>query len=549
MLGSNQWIRVLFVLLAASLVINACSPNPTSTPAIQEGGGADAVTSEPGVTTEVEQTLIIGMAFDTGSLDPHDPNYTYSAFIPIDMVYEPLVVYNEDGSIGPGLAESWEISDDGLVWTFHLRHNVSFHDGTPFNADAVRWNMDRWLKEPNHSWLPITTVVDSIETPDDYTVILKMNKFYYPSIQDLTLNRPVRFLSPKGVDENGNFTSAIGTGPWRLVEWEPERRSVFVPYEDYWGEKPQYLKKVILEVIPDSQTRIASLLSGDIHLTGGDNIGPITIETVPMLQGTPNIQLLTGEGSVSYLLMMNYTRPPFNDVLVRKALNHAIDREAISKKLFQGLAGVAQGIFSDNMPYVTQNPEFYTYDPDQARTLLTEAGWTPGDGGILEKNGQSFKVIYILESETYPPAKTIMEVIQAELLEIGIDMEIRQVDFGGWSEAMDNHDYDMSGRITWGAPYDPHSSFGMFRTGPTGAVPIFADPQLDVMIDDVLSERDEKSRQEVYTKIWQFMDENAVAIPIIYTTRIYALNDRVIGFKLPPTEYDIDLTQVRIGGD
>ena len=497
---------------------------------------------------DVDQVLIIGMARDTGPLDPHI--YGYQNFVPLTMVYESLVVYHADGSIGPGLAESWDVSDDGLVWTFNLRQDVTFHDGTPFNAEAAKWNLERWVGTDRHSWLPTTTTVDTIETPDEFTVVMTMKNFYYAAIQDLALVRPVRFLSPSSVDANGEFVSAVGTGAWRLEEWVPDQRSTFVRNDDYWGELPT-LERVILEVIPDAQTRIAALLSGEIHLIGGEYIGGISLESIPVLERNADVQLLSDEGSTSYLVMMNYNRPPFDDLLVRRALNHAIDREAISSQLFQGLASPAEGVFSANVPYVTHNPEFYTYDPAQSASLLADAGWTAGDDGILEKDGERFEVTMVVDAGGFPQAKSIAEVMQAAFAEIGIAMEVRLMEFGGWSEAVQAGDYDLSTNITWGAPYDPHSSLsGMFYEGVTGTEgTVFTDPQLDIMIDEVITIVDEDERAAAYNEIWRFLDENGAAIPIVYSLRLYALDSSVINYHLAGTEYDIDLLGVSIGGN
>ncbi|HIC43322.1 MAG TPA: hypothetical protein EYO73_03235, partial [Sulfurimonas sp.] len=423
-----------------------------------------------------------------------------------------------------------------------------FHDGTPFNADAVKWNLEKWVGTDGHSWLPTTNIVGSIDTPDDYTVVLNNTEFYYAAIQDLALVRPVRFLSPSSADADGNFVSAVGTGPWKVDEYTTDQRTTFVPHEDYWGQQSR-LEKVVLEVISDPQTRIAALLSGEVNLIGGEYLGGISLESIPVLERNEDVQVVTGVGSTSYWVMMNYHRSPFDDVKVRQAINHAIDRETISTKLFRGLAAPAHGVFSPNIPYVTQpRPELYDLNLDQSQALLAEAGWTPGADGILEKDGQPFEVSMLVDADVFPQAKSIAEVMQGTLGELGIDMEIRLMDFGGWSEALQNGDYDMATNISWGAPYDPHSSLsGMFTGGYLGTEgTIYADPVLDEMIADVVGIRDEDERQAGYDAIWTYMDENAAVAPIVYSLRVYALDGTVDGWNLPGTEYDLDLNNVSI---
>ncbi len=569
---STQRVRPLILVFAALLVLAAaaCGPATQVAPATQAAAGTPqvevrtttivetvvvpqdrVVTATPPPATappDVEQTFTVAVGRDSGVLNPHDYKSNFPA---LTMVYEPLVKYASDGAIQPALAESWDISDDGLTWTFHLRQGVTFSDGTPFNAEAAKWNLERWVGVERHGWLPTTTKVASIETPDEYTLVLTMSEFYYPAIQDLALVRPVRFLSPSAVNAAGEFTQPIGTGPWKVGEHVVDQRTVFVPNETYWGTKPT-LSKVVFEVIPDAQTRIAALLSGEVDLIGGEYIGGISLESIPVLQRNPNVQVLTAPGSTSYILMVAFDRAPFNDAKVRQALNYAINREAISSQIFRGIAAPAQGMFPANVPYVNYpHPELYAFNPDQAKALLAEAGWTAGADGVLQKDGKPFEANLVVDSNVFPQAKAMAEVIQAQLKDVGIKVTISLLDYGGWSEAVQNGNYDMAINITWGSPYDPHSTLtGLFHSGIVGAEgTIFNDPALDPLIDQALQTRDEAERQQKYDAVWNFLDENAAAIPVVYSGRFYALRKGVEGFNLAGTEYELELNSVTIGSD
>ena len=264
-------LPLIYGILAAlsMLVVMACTdePAPTASPGADQPAAAEPTaaaaaiaaaspTSAPSQPADVEQTLVLASGRNLGPGNPHDYS---SSFVLLDLLYEPLVRYDSNGDIQPALAESWEISDDGLTWTFNLRQGVTFHDGTPFNAEAVRWNMERWVGTQLHDWLPTTTRISSVETPDELTVVLSLSEPYYPAIQDLTLVRPVRFLSTNGVDNAGEFARPVGTGPWK-VESLSDTRAVLVRNEAYWGEKPE-LDEIVIEVILDGQTRVAALLS------------------------------------------------------------------------------------------------------------------------------------------------------------------------------------------------------------------------------------------------------------------------------------------------
>ena len=525
----GHWSSLL-VLLA--ILLTSCVATP-----------ADSGAATTGAT--VEQTFIVASANDVGELNPH--NYG-SSFPALDMVYEPLVRYDANGTLQPGLAESWSMAEDGLTWTFKLRQGVTFHDGAPFDAAAAKWNLERWVGTEDHNWLPTVNQIDRIETPDDFTLVLHTKTFYYALAQELALVRPVRFLSPNGVDADGVFVKALGTGPWRLEEYVKDQRSVFVPYPNYWGAKPQ-LTKVIFDVIPDPQTRVAALLSGEVHLIGGENLGSIPLESVPMLRENADVALLTGAGSTSFVLQMNYTRAPFADPNVRAAVNHAINREGIAKQVFSGLASPATGLFPATIPYAgSPMPDNYTFDLEKAKTLLAAVGWTLGSDGLLRKEGQPMQVILVVDGAVFPQAKSMAEVVQANLKEIGVGVEIRIVEYEAWHAALEADEYDLTIQITWGAPYDPHSSLTTwFKSGfATAHGQMYNSAELDTLITTIGGEQDEAARQVAYADLWRYLDENAAIAPLVYSQRLYALSKQVSGFDLAGTEYELALQNVTI---
>jgi nickel ABC transporter nickel/metallophore binding protein len=554
--------RALMFIVMACLVAACGTPAtpPTANAPAAATPSADTPTLQ--ATTAIEETttppsaaradadaqmLTIAVADDAGVLNPH--TYEAGSFIALTMLYEPLVRYAADGTLTPGLAESWTISDDGLEWTFKLRSGVRFSDGTPLDAAAAKWNLERWVGVEDHSWLPASATINAIETPDDQTVVLRMSTYYYTIMQDLALVRPVRFLSPKAVDDKGAFSDPIGTGPWKVQSYTPDQQLVFEPNPHYWGTKPT-LERVVLEVIPDPQTRVAALQSGDVDLIGGEYIGGIPLESIAVLQSDPNVQVLTEPGSTSYLLQMNPGRPPFDDELVRRAVNHALDRTAISQQVFRGFATPATGIFPDTVPYVTHpQPERYAYDAAQARTLLDQAGWTAGADGMRAKDGEPLSVSLIFNGAVFPQAKSMAEVIQAELKDVGITVQTNTLESGAFYDALGKGEYDLAINVSWGSPYDPHSSLSaLFRSTDDDANHrrFYTSAELDKLIDTALSARDENERQATFNQIWNVLDDHAAGAPVVYSQRIYALRKGVEGFKLAGTEYELDLSGVRI---
>lgn len=490
-----------------------------------------------------EQTFVIAVGDDPGPLNPHDYG---SSFIALDLVYEPLVRYAADGTIKPALATAWTVSPDGLMWTFTLREGVTFHDGTPFTAEAARWNLERWIQTEQHRWLPSAARISSVSAPDSHTLVLTMDSFYYATIQDLALVRPVRFLSPASVASDGSFQKPAGTGPWLLDTYLPEQRAEFAPNPTYWGEHSA-LQKIVFEVIPDAQARIAALLSNEVDLIGGEYVGGISLESLPVLKRNPNVQVITAPGTTSYFLQMDTTRAPFDDLRVRQALNHAIDRATISEHLFGGVAAPAQGVFPDVLPYVEYTgTDLYQYDPQRAVQLLAEAGYTAGPDGLLVKDGAALEVSLVVNTAMFPQAGSVAQVLQAQLKEVGIQIRPRLLDAGGWLDAQANRQYGLLMNITWGAPYDPHSSLsGVFSSQSSGTL-AYTDATLDALIANALAATDETERSRIYRQIWEHLDAQAVVAPIVTSSRVYALRQGVEGFVMAGTEYELALQQLRI---
>lgn len=544
---------MLALVFAVILVLTACSsaPPPAQQPVVQTVVVRETVVVEQPAPTPapspaaaaVEQTFVIAVGSDPGPLNPHDYG---SSFIALDMVYEPLVRYAADGSIVPALAESWEIAPDGLTWTFTLREGVTFQDGTPFNAEAVKWNFERWIQTERHNWLPSTSRIATVAAPDERTVVLTMNDFYYATIQDLALVRPVRFLSPAAVGADGAYARPVGTGPWQLEEYMPQQRASFVPNPSYWGERPT-LERVVFEVIPDAQARIAALLSNEVDLVGGEYVGGISLESLPVLRRNPEVQVFTKPGTTGYFLQMDTTRAPFDDLRVRQAVNHAIDRATISERLFGGLAEPAQGVFPASVPYAAASgTELYRYDPAQARALLAEAGWTPNADGVLTKDGAALELTLVVDAAMFPQAGSLAQVLQAQLKEVGIALTPRLLDYSGWLDAYAQQSYDLLMNITWGAPYDPHSSLSGVFSSASSATIAYSDPELDQLIATALAARDEAERTSLFRRIWVRLDEQAAVVPIVSSSRVYALRSGVEGFTMAGTEYELNLQGISI---
>lgn len=522
------------ILLVFSLVASVCS----------------IVTADQTLTIGLSELKVKGYS---GGLDAQ----AYDAPMPIyAFVYDALVEYGEGGEIKPGLAESWDISPDGKVYTFRLRKGVQFSDGSPFDAKAVKFSMDRLKLKRSAGWMSMDDF-SKIEIVDDYTI-----KFYYdqpsfPIIQELSLCRPQRIMSPNSVspkgDPNGTFETPIGTGPFKFSNYIEDKEYVLVRNDKYWGDKPK-VEKLVFKLIPDENTRLMALKAGELDILGS---GLSTIEPSQVLdiQSHPDISILRRKGDMAIYLIPNYSRPPMNDEKVREAINHAIDINTISWELFSGIYTPGKGAFSSTIPYFKDAVQSgvakgYSYDPEKARTILAEAGWEDkNNDGILEKDNKNLKLTLIIPN--YMPwsgygvsnQRPLAEVIQAYLKEVGFDVEIKSMEGGAWWETVTKtYDYDFYIYGGWGVIYDPLTTIKAYWYN-DGRLK-YNDPILDQMIDNAYVSTDDSSRQVIFNDIFRYMQDHNLVIPIYQDEKIIAIRSSVSGFEIPASDFIFNLNNV-----
>ena len=291
-----------------------------------------------------KKTLKISWHQDIGFLNPHA--YLPDQFITQGMVYEGLVNYGENGEILPSLAESWDVSKDGKTYTFHLRKGVKFSDGSDFNANNVKKNFDSiFLNKERHSWFGLTNHIKSYRAVDENTFELVLDEAYTPTLYDLAMIRPIRFLADAGFPDDGDtykgIKASIGTGPWILKEHKKDEYAIFEKNPNYWGEKP-ILDEVVIKIIPDAETRALQFEAGELDMIYGN--GLISYDTFKSYQEDPKYKTAVSDPMSTRLLMFNTTTDPLSDINLRYALTYATDKKAISE-------GILNGIESRRRPY------------------------------------------------------------------------------------------------------------------------------------------------------------------------------------------------------
>lgn len=360
---------VAMSLVACTLAsaLAGCAQSSQST-----ASGTTSETTEP--RTELTFAFFRGME----SVSPHT---TASEMWFQEAVYETLVSVENSG-IEPCLAESWEISVDGLTYTFNIREGVVFTDGVALDAYVIEQNFDNiWADANSLQWLESLLLTESYREVDEFTFEIVLTEPYYPTLTELGLARPYGIGSPNIFIEGEprNVTEAIGTGPYYLAEEKTDEYVILQMNEDYWGEKPT-IETVTMKVIPDNQTRIMALENGEVDLIYGVNV--LDAATLKIYEDNDTFEYATSEPNLTKHLVLNATVEGLDDLAVRQAINHAVDKQAIADGVYYGMEQPADALFASNVPYCDVDLEPYGYDKDLAVQILEDAGWMMGSDGI-----------------------------------------------------------------------------------------------------------------------------------------------------------------------
>ena len=499
------------------------------------------------VKTEVGQVvpkeLIIGLEKNPETMDILKASE--ASWHPSHQMYETLVVPDYHMKPRPLLAESWERVDE-VTWKFHLRKGVKFHDGTPFDAQAVKYSLERLQKEgPKWAALLVKTV-KTIKVEDDYTILIVTETPFSPLVESLMVPCAA-MVSPTAVEKyKAEFAkNPCGTGPFKLEEFIPEQRVVLVRNEDYWGNKPK-LKKVICKTIADPSTRLMALQAGSV-----DVIRDLPLAEISMLEADQRFKVLKTLGTRTTYYGFNTDREYFKDIRLRKAFNYAINKEAIVTHVLHGIGQPAKGFVTPSIPGYL-DLESYPYNPEKAKQLLAETGWKDSNGdGILDKNGKPFKISLFVSSFT-AQIKPVAETVQAQLREVGIELEIKTVEWGALTDVVMKRNFDLvcdaSPARCGGADYQLMSRFHSTYNPSIHARTGYANKRVDELLELARREVDESKRMKIYHEVQEIINQEAAVIPLFYEMEVVAVKAHVKGFKPHPAIWPVDLTEVDIEG-
>lgn len=458
-----------------------------------------------------------------------------------NLVYEGLTKRDVSDAeapagVAPALASSWEISADGLQYTFTLQDGVKFHDGTDWNADALIYNIDRYMNEDDPHYDPVLITyytvlnfVDSVEKVDDLTVTFTLNEPFAFFLADLY---NVYFASPTSLDEGGSAGQAahpVGTGPFVFDTLEQNQSISFTRNDSYWGEVAK-LDRLTVELIPDPSARTAALRAGRvdwIEAAQPDDLASLEdagfVATGNAFDWEWSWQLMTQE-------------KPFDDIRVRQAMNYAIDREAIASDLLHDTAVPAYQMFAAASLYYDEADNLYSYDPAKAKELLAEAGYP---------DGVDVKVGYITAGSGAMQAKAMNEALQAQLAEVGINVTLDPVDFSGMYAKLGE------GNTGWQAAnqafsLEQPSSWKGFWFGCEGNFFGYCNAEAEALYDQALVTVDDAERAALLTEVGHLVTEDAAWMFVVNDTAPRAMSASVTGFEQPKSWW-IDFTKVSMG--
>lgn len=479
--------------------------------------------------------LVVGQIAEPKSLDPHAVT-AVNDFRILMNVYDGLTRY-KDGTleVEPALAESWEISEDGKTYTFKLRSGVTFHDGSPFNAEAVKFNFDRMLdkEHPYHDTGPFPLAfffssVEEVIAVDDLTVEFRLSEPYAPFLSNLAYPTGL-IVSPASVEQYGKDfgRNPSGTGAFKFEEWEANSHVVVTRNEDYWDGAPT-LEAVIYRPITDANTRIAEMLSG-----GLDVMVEVPPDSLQQFRGDDSFQVHEQAGPHVWFLILNLKEGPFADKKVRQAANYAVNKKALVENILQGTAEVAAGPTPPAFAWAYNDKlEPYPYDPERAKQLLEEAGY---DGEEL--------TFYVTEGGSGMLDPVAMgTAIQADLEAVGIQTKIETYE---WNAFLAQVNSGLEGKadmaeMAW-MTNDPDTL--PFLTLRSEAFPdkggfnsgYYSNEKVDKLLNEARAATNQDRRAELYKKMQEIVQDDAPWVFVANWKQNAVTRANVDGFNLQPS--------------
>ena len=508
-----------------------------------------------GASSAFAQDLTVTWADDSTSDVGYDPRVTQSRHEEqvIVQVFDQLVAADADGTLYPGLATEWSVSDDSMSVTLKLREGVTFHDGTPFDAEAVKFTFDTIVDPATGSQGAVDLLgpYAGTEVLSPYEIRIDYARPFPGAVASFSENE-LSPVSPAAVASLGNtgFAQApVGTGPFKFDSWDKGSQVTLVRNDDYaWApefyhnEGPSQVAKIVHKYINNAGTRVAALETGEVDVA--DLTPPLDMRR---LGDSPDYNTIVGVAAgVPFSLMLNTSRGPFQDINVRQALFHSIDRQRLADNLFFGMAKPAYGPISSATPFYWEGVEdYYPYDPEKAAALLEDSGWMMGDDGIREKDGEKLSIQYasMLEPDTAVS-------LQAKAKEVGIDLAVEVVTKAKQDELILSNNYDM-GEIRWvyNSPSVLVIPFSSANIPEPGKFKFnwmrWNEPMLDETLETAAVATSDADVTAAYEAAQKMIMDYAAFIPVHDQVQTIAYSSAIEGLRFAPGNWQVRLYDVR----
>ncbi|MGQ2902162.1 MAG: ABC transporter substrate-binding protein [Neoaquamicrobium sediminum] len=428
--------------------------------------------------------IVIGMVLEPPHLDPTAGAAAAIKEVGYANIFEGLTRIGPDGAVQPGLAESWEISDDGKVYTFKLHTGVKFHDGADFSAEDVKFSIDRAMAEDSvNPQKGLYSAIEKVEVVDPATVVVTLKHPQGAFLWNMGWGEAA-IVSPASAD--GNKEKPIGTGPFKFENWAKGSSITLVKNPEYWGEEVA-LDKAEFRIIPDAAAAVPALLSGDVHAFSNMPAG----DALPQIESDPRFKVVIGSTEGETVLATNNKKEPFDKLEVRQAIAHALNRDEIIAGTPPGLGVPIGSHFAPHHPAYVDLTGTYPYDPEKAKELLAQAGFPDGFSATLKLPPPGY-------------ARDGGQIIASQLRQVGINLEIIPLEWADWlSQVFTDKNYDLS-IVSHVEPMD----IGIYARPDYYFQ--YQNPEFNAVMEELEVTTDEAKRNELYGKAQRILAEDAV---------------------------------------
>lgn len=505
-------IALLLTIVMVLAMLAGCGGN--TTPSDNDAANTSSEQKE-------EKVVVVAMSSDPMHFNNNSSDAAYA--YPTSNIMSSLLKSTVTTELVPDLARTWEISDDGLEYTFNLAENVKWHDGEKFTSKDVKWTIDTIIREKGVLVNRLASV-DEVACPDDNTVVVKLNS---PNAAILSVLSQIEIMPAhlyEGTDWLTNETNhkPVGTGPFKFVEHKRGVSVTLEAFDDYFLGRPE-VDRIIYKAIPDENTVVQAYLNNEVDIM--DLAAAISPAAVPTLEKAPNTKIQTMISTDRQYMVTNMQKEPWNDVRVRQAIAYALDRDEMVNKAHKGYAEKAEGFYTPSVKWAyTDEYVMPERNIEKAKQLLDEAGYLPDSNGVRIKDAE----IVIFQFAVF---SDLARVAQANLKEIGIETTITTLEYAAWDERLNEGKFDIA---IIGGNHGPDPDGMSIRVGTDGMLNYmkYSNPVVDDLLAKGVVESDVEKRREVYVELQKVLSEDLPVLPLTEWCYIIVTRDNISGHPI-----------------